>query len=77
MKKSVFLSPKESLYEMCVQLPQWFQRRRFLKMMMDDRQGTMDAGVIGTYYFTHGPSGEPITNAISNYYLSSKDELCI
>ena len=39
--------PKESPYEIWVQLAQWFQRRRCLKMLTDDGRQTTDAGVTG------------------------------
>ena len=36
MNKLSFPHPKESPYEISVQLAQWFQKRRCLKMLKDD-----------------------------------------
>ena len=56
MNKLSFSHPKESPYEILVQLAQWFQRRRCLKM---------DARVIGMLLAHLGAFGlEHITNIV-------------
>ena len=49
LNKLSFPRPRESPYEIWVQLTQWFQRRRCLKMLTDGRtdDGRTDGGVTG------------------------------
>ena len=59
--------PKESPYEIWVQLAQLFQRRRCLKMLTDDRQ-TADAGVTGILLAHQWAFGSGELNTIGNKF---------
>ena len=65
LNKLLFSCPKESPYEIWVQLAQWFQRKRCLKMLTDD--GRTDAGVTGillAHPWAFGPGELIILNEV-------------